>query len=54
MTDGNGTKPEDTANSFENSISKSKAEWLKPYHWQKGQRGICRTRLSKGRLLSRG
>jgi Family of unknown function (DUF5681) len=39
MADGNGTKPEDTANSFENSISKSKAEWLKPYHWPKGISG---------------
>jgi hypothetical protein len=33
------TKPEDTANSSENSISKSKAEWLKPYHWPKGISG---------------
>jgi hypothetical protein len=39
MADGNGTKPEDTANSFENSISKSKAGWLKPYHWPKGISG---------------
>jgi hypothetical protein len=39
MADGNGTKPEDTANSSENSISTSKAEWLKPYHWPKGQSG---------------
>ena len=39
MADGNGRKPEDTANSFENSISKSKAEWLKPYHWPKGISG---------------
>jgi Family of unknown function (DUF5681) len=39
MADGNGINPEDTANSSENSISKSKAEWLKPYHWQKGQSG---------------
>jgi hypothetical protein len=39
MADGNGTKPEDTGNSSENSISKSKAEWLKPYHWPKGISG---------------
>jgi hypothetical protein len=39
MADGNGTKLEDTANSFENSISKSKAGWLKPYHWPKGISG---------------
>jgi hypothetical protein len=37
--EGNGMTPEDTANSFENSISRSKAEWLKPYHWPKGISG---------------